>query len=218
MTRVVLAGGSGLVGRALVERLSARGDIRLTLLLRKALDGVAPAADQIVGDPDMWIAAMATAQPHICVSTLGTTMRKAGSQRGFRAVDHDLVVALAQAAHAAGARQMISVSSVGATADSGNFYLRTKAEAEAALAALNFARLDILRPALLIGARVEARLAEGVGQWIAPVFNLLLPGPLRRYRSIDAATVARAIAALIGAQGDGRFVHHHDEIEALANG
>ena len=82
--------------------------------------------------------------PGIAISCLGTTMRVAGSRDAFRAVDHDLVLAFAKAARDAGARHMISVSSVGAMPASGSFYLRTKAEAEAGLRKLKFERLDIL--------------------------------------------------------------------------
>ena len=51
-------------------------------------------------------------------------------------------------------------------------YPRTKGEVEAALAAMGFARLDILQPGLLIGPRAERRPVERFLQWAAPVWTL----------------------------------------------
>jgi uncharacterized protein YbjT (DUF2867 family) len=132
------------------------------------------------------------------VSALGTTMRSAGSEAAFRAVDLDSVVAFAAAARRAGARHMVTVSSVGADPEAWNFYLRTKGEMEQALEALGFDRLDILRPGLLRGDRgADRRLGERVGIALSPVANLLLRGRLDRYAAIDADIVAAAIAGAL---------------------
>ena len=97
-------------------------------------------------------------------------MRQAGSQAAFRAVDFDMVVAFARAAAAAGARRMVTVSSVGADPGSANFYLRIKGEMEAALEALGFERLDIFQPGLLRGPRggdrrPGERIAIALARW-----------------------------------------------------
>ncbi len=51
----------------------------------------------------------------------------------------------------------------------------------------------------------------------APVTDALLHGALRRYRSIPAATVAKAIVALAKTGGSGAHVHEHDAIVQLAD-
>lgn len=96
--------------------------------------------------PEQWGELVAAERPAIFISCLGATIRQAGSRAAFRAVDHDLVLAAARAAKKGSARQAIVVSSVGASAKAGNFYLRTKGETEDGLRALGFERLDILRP------------------------------------------------------------------------
>jgi hypothetical protein len=78
------------------------------------------------------------------------------------------------------------------------------------------ARLDLVRPGLLLGPRPERRLLEGIGQAVAPILSPLMPGRLERYAALPGATVARAIAALAGAPGAGRFVHENRELKALA--
>ena len=172
---------------------------------------------QHVADSAEWADRIAGLNPDVAISCLGTTWNKSGrSEAAFRAVDLELVLAFAAAAQKAGARHMISVSSVGASAKSAGFYLRTKGEVEDGLKQPGFERLDILRPGLLIGERGgERRLGERVGIMLSPLTDALLHGSLRRYRSIDSGTVARAIANLAAHGGQGTFVHENDGIAAL---
>ncbi|HEY0710746.1 MAG TPA: NAD(P)H-binding protein [Polyangia bacterium] len=148
---------------------------------------------------------------------LGTTIKKAGSQAAFRAVDHDAVIAFATWARAAGATRFVVVSSVGADAGASNFYLRVKGEMEAGLRALGFSRLVILRPSFLKGDRQERRLGESIAGVLFPVVQPLLAGSLRRYRSIDATTVARAMVAAATTDAPPDAVWEHDEIVRAAN-
>lgn len=212
--RVLLVGATGLVGAKVAALLPAAS---LTIVARRAVDAPVGAAVH-VAPTDQWSEVIASARADVFINCLGTTIKQAGSQAAFRAVDHDLVLAAAGAARAAGARHCISVSSVGARAEAANFYLRTKGEVEAELAALGFDRLDILRPGLLTGERTgPARPGEAIAMLAAPLTDLLLQGALRRYRSISADKVAAAIKALAAAGGTGAHIHEHDAICALAD-
>jgi uncharacterized protein YbjT (DUF2867 family) len=123
------------------------------------------------------------------------------------------VIGFAKAVRKAGARQFMMISSVGASAESRNFYLRTKGEAEAGVTALGFERVDIFRPGLLRGDRGGApRFGERIGIALSPITDLLTPFVLDQYRSIAAADVAAATAQLVGAGEGGVFVHHNREI------
>ncbi len=150
------------------------------------------------------------------VCALGTTIKQAGSQAAFAAVDRDAVVAFARHCLRSGATTFVMVSSVGADKDAKNFYLRVKGEAEAAVAALGFPRLVILRPSLLLGSRQESRPGEAVARAILPAINPLMAGPLRRYRAIDAAVVSTAMVAAAIDPTAGHFVWHWDEIMAAS--
>ena len=170
-----------------------------------------------VADPREWPEIVAQLRPDAAISTLGTTLKAAGSRAAFRAVDFDMVVDFARAAREAGARRMIAVSSVGADAGARAFYLRTKGEMEAALARLGFERLDILRPGLLLGdRRGDHRTGERIGMMLGPLLNLLLRGSLDRFGAIDAEVVAQAIAKLLALEGSGAHIHHNREIRRLA--
>lgn len=217
---VLLAGASGLVGSLALARWLAdeQGPVLLAPV-RRPLPVSHPRLRTLVGG---WDAAAvsaaladagATLEAYACC--LGTTLRQAGSREAFLAVDRDLVLALGEVARSLGARQALLVSSVGASAQSGNFYLRVKGEAERGLVAMGFERVDCLRPGLLLGERAERRRAEGWGQRLAPLTNPLLRGPLRRYRAIDADVVAGALVALTGRPEPGRFVHEHEELNQV---
>jgi uncharacterized protein YbjT (DUF2867 family) len=216
---LLLVGATGLVGSAVIAATAHRPDRPLAALARRHV-AFPPGArlEMLVADPAQWPAAIARARPPVVVIALGTTMAAVGGDRAaFRRVDHDLVLAVAQAARAAGTRQLIVVSSIGADPAARNFYLAVKGETEAALNALNFARLDILRPGLLRGARGGApRRAERFAQIVAPVLDPLLLGRLRPFRSVRARDVATAILALAGQAGRGRHVHTWADIHRLA--
>ena len=210
--RIAMIGATGLIGQALAPRLAVDHDL---LLVGRRPAGVAGAEERLA-PMDEWSALLAGEAIDVAISTLGTTIRQAGNWEAFRAVDATAVLRFARAARAAGARQMLSVSSVGANAGARNKYLAMKGAAEDGLAALGFERLDIIRPGLLRGDRGDdRRLGERIGSAISPVANLLLRGRLDRFAAIDAERVAAGIAALVGAKGNGRRVHFNREIIAL---
>jgi uncharacterized protein YbjT (DUF2867 family) len=223
---ILLAGATGLIGGLALARLSAAGD-RFSVLAptRRPLPQPGPSVSNlVVGLADASIdkslakslraASKSPIAAYLCC--LGTTLKTAGSRAAFEAVDLTLVLRLARIARELGARHAILVSSVGADAGSSNFYLATKGRAEAGLAEIGFERIDSLRPGLLLGPRSETRVGEAIGQRLAPLYNPLLLGPLRRYRSIAAATVAAAAVALLTRTEPGSFVHEHDAIVVLA--
>lgn len=215
--RVALIGGTGLIGGLLAPRLIAAGHELHLVQRRPAAPGEARCRVH-VAPAEAWPDIVAGLAPEAAVSTLGTTMRRAGSQAAFRAVDHDLVLAFARAAREAGARRMATVSSVGADPGSRNFYLRIKGETDAALAGLGFDRLDIFRPGLLRGQRGgDRRPGERIGILVSPVVNLFLRGRLDRFAAIDADTVAAALAAALACTPYGGMrVHDNRAIRRLA--
>lgn len=122
---------------------------------------------------------------------LGTTIKVAGSEQAFRAVDHDAVLAVARAARAAGAKRLGVVSAMGADAHSRIFYNRVKGETEAALRDIGHETLVIARPSFLAGDRAALgqpersgeALALAVSRWLRPLIPV-------NYRSVRAEQVA----------------------------
>ena len=148
---------------------------------------------------------------------LGTTIKKAGSQSKFREVDFQYPLNLARAAKSTGALQFLLVSSVGANAHTRNFYLRTKGELEQALVDEHFGSLQIFRPSILVGARSERRPGERFGIALGRLIAPLMVGSWRKFRPIEASTVARAMVRAALQQTHGVRFHEFDSIRKLAN-
>lgn len=215
---VLVVGGSGLIGSLLVRKLIADGrDKGLYLLVREPLKESSGSATVHAAPTAQWPEIIASVKPARTVSCLGSTMKKAGSKEAFAAIDRDLVGMVGKAAKAAGTSQFICVSSTMADAEASGFYLKTKGQAEQLLRAEQFDRLDIIRPGLLRGERPdEVRRGESLAILLSPVMDMLLHGSLRRFRSIDAGTVAAAIAALLVEEASGTAIHGNDALWKLA--
>ena len=87
--------------------------------------------------------------------------------------------------------QFLVISAMGADKDSKVFYNRVKGEMEAALQALGYPCLRIIRPSLLLGPRKEFRLGEKVAVLLTPLLKSFFLGSLKKYRSVEAEKVAK---------------------------
>lgn len=147
---------------------------------------------------------------------LGTTIKVAGSQAAFRAVDYDANLAVARMALALGATKAGVVSAMGADAESSIFYNRVKGELEDALSSLGFATLVIARPSFLTGDRESLgqplrggeKLALNLSRWLAPV----IPDNLK---SIPAKSVAGALLKTVPT-ASGKTVLLSGQMQAMA--
>ncbi len=148
---------------------------------------------------------------------LGTTIKQAGSQENFRRVDFEYPLELARRASESGSKQFLIVTALGSSAQSPIFYNRVKGEIEAAVQALPFQSVHILRPSLLLGHRAEKRAGEEIASAVSGLVSWTLIGPMRKYRPIRGETVARAMVSLALENRSGRFTHESDEIEAIGS-
>jgi uncharacterized protein YbjT (DUF2867 family) len=166
-----------------------------------------PHLENPVGDPALFLPQLA-GRVDIAFCCLGTTIKQAGSEPAFRAVDLDMVVAFGKRAREMGARHLLVVSAMGADRRSPIFYNRVKGEMEYALRAQDWPQLTIARPSLLLGDREEPRLVEQ----IAGPLSKLIPG---KYRGIEACQLARALWRLALEEQDGIRIVESDELRKL---
>lgn len=203
MATAWLAGGSGLVGGALLHRLLLDGPFdRVVSVGRRPLSVQGEKLVQAVTDfttSQVWDALPA---PSVAFCCLGTTIRKAGTRDAFRKVDHDAVLSFARAARARGADVFLHVSSLGAKAGSRNFYASVKGETERDVADLGFTAVYALRPSILDGDRSERRPGEALGLAVGRVLAPLLG----KYRPTPVEAVARTLVALAKAPAAGVHV------------
>jgi uncharacterized protein YbjT (DUF2867 family) len=200
MNTVAIIGASGVVGARTIDQLLARADVgRVVAIGRRPAPLQHERLVSRVADLQSRTA-IASELPEglgVAISCIGTTMKKAGSEAAFRAVDHDAVLAFGEAARSRGAARFLLVSSLGASLRSSNFYLRTKGEVEDGLDRLGFSGLVIVRPSLIDdeGSRPEQRLGERLALPISrAVFSLV--GKTHRYAPIRADVIARALVRL----------------------
>jgi uncharacterized protein YbjT (DUF2867 family) len=221
----LIAGATGLVGRELLQLLLAdprysavhcigrrAPSITHAKLHAHVLD-VHNAADlgKLPECDDVYIA-------------LGTTIKVAGSQAAFKALDLDAVVAIAQSNAAQAATKDIAsdirlgvISAMGADAQSGVFYNRTKGQMEAAISALGYASVSIARPSMLAGDRQAlaqtARPGEQIGLKLMGAVDFLIPA---NYKAIKAADVAKALHHMVCSGATGVRVALSGELRTLA--
>lgn len=188
----LVAGATGLVGREVLAALLAdKSYATVHSVGRRALSIQHPKLVQHIADFKALPALPAVDDVFIA---LGTTIKVAGSQAAFRAVDFEAVVALALAAHAAGATKSGVISAMGADARSAIFYNRVKGEMEEALTKIGFDSLVIARPSMLAGHREALDQPVRKGERIALLLSTLLkPLISANYRSIQARDVALAL-------------------------
>ena len=213
----LLAGASGLTGGCALDALLGAPDIaRVVAVSRRPLQREHPRLANRIVQFDRLESQLKGVSCDAALCCLGTTIRQAGSQQRFRAVDLDAVLAFARVAHTAGAQRFVVVSSVGADPDSRSFYLRTKGEMEQGLEEVGFTSLDILQPSMLLGWRHEMRPLELLGRLAMPLINPLLGGRYMDYRGIPARVVARAMLGVIRSGRRGVQRYTWEGIQALA--
>ena len=198
----LLAGATGLIGREVARHWTGPGPLHL--LLRKARPSTQTTAPLLREHRVDFAALPPLPSAELAFCCLGTTIKVAGSQTAFRAVDFDAVLHFARATQRAGVRRFGVVSALGASAGSASFYSRVKGEMEAELATLGFATLVIARPSLLAGDRASLGQPQRLGERLALAVSMpLAPFIPKAWRPIEAATVARALLRAVSAGAAG---------------
>jgi uncharacterized protein YbjT (DUF2867 family) len=189
--KALIVGSTGLIGGFCLQvLLNDPNYSEVTALVRKPFIKTHRKLKTIITNFSNLEQELSKIQAHDVYCCLGTTIKKAGSQEAFKQVDFSLVLTVADLMRKQGVEQFIVVSSMGADPNSKVFYSRVKGEMEQALQQLDYPCLRIIRPSLLLGQRDEFRLGEKIGTWLTPVLKPLMMGSLRKYRPVQAESVA----------------------------
>jgi len=195
----LLAGATGLVGRALLSMLLASKHYqRVHILLRRTAPDIKASAKLRIHQVDFARLPAEFPKADDVFIALGTTIKVAGSQAAFRQVDFDFVVNTAGAARAAGATRLAVVSALGADAESRIFYNRVKGEMQVAVAQLGYESVVIAQPSMLLGDRATLGQPARSGElWAARLLGPLGGIVPKGVRPIPARAVASALVAAI---------------------
>ena len=145
----------------------------------------------------------------VAFSCLGTTLAVAGSKEAQWRVDYDYQHAFAQQCKANGLPTFVLVSAAGATAQSKLFYNRMKGALEEAVKKLNFPRLLIFQPSILIRSNSD-RSGEN---FTVKAFNFLNKlGILKRYCPMPTAVLAERMRKEVATVAKGLHTFTLDKI------
>ena len=211
--KAVIAGASGLVGSHLLTALlQAPEYTAVSILVRNTIRVAHPKLKQIVVDFSHLADHGAEIEGNAVFCCLGSTLKKTPDLKDYREIDHDYPLQLGHLALQNGVRQYHFVSALGANASKSNFYLKTKGETEDELKKLALESLHIYRPGLLTGHRTNFRPLESIAGAVMKAVAPLLVGPLKKFRSISARSVAIAMYKKSLTQTEGTFIYSSEQI------
>jgi uncharacterized protein YbjT (DUF2867 family) len=199
--RTAVLGGSGFVGRYVVKRLAARGDV-VPVGCRHAEEAkfLRPMGDvgqvepvNVAIDDEIVLPAFLAGSGAVvnCVGIL----RGSGSQT-FERVHHTGPARLARFAREAGVERLVHISAIGADPRSTSAYARTKAAGEAAVRDA-FPTVTILRPSIIFGPEDQFFNRFAAMAIIAPALPLIGGGETR-FQPIYVGDVADAVIKCLG--------------------
>jgi len=208
--KALVIGATGAVGKDLVQQLIDDSSVeRIDIFVRREVKIAAAKLVVHVVDfdhPETWAEQL---QGDVLFSTLGTTIRAAGSQEAQWKVDYTYQYDAAKAAQANGVKTYVLVSSVGANAQSKVFYSKMKGALDDAVQELGFEGCFILRPPSLI-RKGSDRFGEKVGIVLLKAFNAI--GLLRNYTPMPTEAVAAAMIRLAKSGRSGNEILDSQEI------
>src|SRR5271170_2172225 len=194
--RTAVLGGAGFIGRYVVKRLAARGDV-VPVGCRNAEGAkfLRPMGDvgqveplSVVIDDEVVLPAFLAGSGALvnCVGIL----RESGSQT-FERAHHTGPAALARIARDAGVERFVHISAIGAELRSASAYARTKAAGEAAVRDA-FPTVTILRPSVVFGPEDQFFNRFAAMATISPVLPVI-GGGHTRFQPVYVGDVADAV-------------------------
>ncbi len=148
----------------------------------------------------------------VAFSCLGTTLAVAGSKDAQWQVDYDYQYAFAEHCKNNGVSTFVLVSAAGAKAQSKLFYNRMKGALEEAVKKLNFPRLLIFQPSILIRSNSN-RSGENFTVKAFKFLNKL--GILKRYRPMPTEILAEKMLSAVYNSPKGTFTFTLNKIFSL---
>ncbi len=124
---------------------------------------------------------------------LGTTIKKAQTKMAFEKVDYEYPLKIAELQYKAGSKHFFLISAMGASLQSSFYYSKVKGKLERDLLYIGYEVLYIFRPSLIVGNRTEHRTGEKLAIGLMQFLNPLLFGPFKKFQSVQASAIAKAM-------------------------
>ncbi|MFK8054579.1 MAG: NAD(P)H-binding protein [Saprospiraceae bacterium] len=205
-TSIIFLGATGAVGgEALKRALTLPAVDLITLLGRRDVEGLTHAAvRQIKVDVKDAVSFEKSVGPHdVAICTLGIGQPSKVTDEQFVAIDKTAVLNFARACKSAGVKHFQLLASVGVSATSSTFYLRIKGELVEELKALNFDRLSIFKPSMILTPTNRYGWKQGLTLKVWPILNPLFFGGMKQYRGVKVETLGSAFIGNMNTEGSG---------------
>jgi nucleoside-diphosphate-sugar epimerase len=216
MKTAIIFGSSGLIGNELFKTIllsNTYDKIKIFVrtipevnnpkveIIKTDFSNLEQYKDKIIGDD--------------CFFCIGTTKKDTPNKDEYRRVEYNIPVDVAKIAKANSVKSFYYVSSIGANPNASSNYLKNKGQVEGELKNLNFSKLAIIRPSLLIGNRKSFRLGEVIFTPVMNTLTLFAFGSLKKYKPIKIQNVVKAILYISKNVSD-KIVFESDELERIA--
>ena len=217
MKTALIFGSSGLIGNQLLELLvnnDKYGKIKLFVrsetsnsnskieIIKTDFNNLENHKDSIIGDD--------------CFFCIGTTRKNTPNKNEYIKVEYNIPVEVAKITKENSIDSFIYVSSMGANPNALGLYLKNKGQAEEALKKINFPKLSIIRPSILLGNRRENRIGEKIGIFVMKSFSPLFLGKMKKYKPIKVENVAKAMVKAVENDYQNNILES-DEIMKISN-
>jgi uncharacterized protein YbjT (DUF2867 family) len=215
--KAVLAGATGLIGSELLNLLlNTPGYDEVTVVARSSTGIDHQKLKEVIINFDDLDNSANEITGHALFCCLGTTRKKTPDMAVYRKIDHGYPVKFAQLAAANDMDQYHLISAIGANSKSSSYYPRFKGETEEDVKRSGIKNIFIYQPSFITGDRKEYRPLEKILVLLSRIIDPLLIGGLKKYRSISAKIIARAMFNQSLKNNEGIFVYPSDKIKELA--
>ncbi len=213
----IILGASGLTGNLLLQKLKVdpRYDL-IKVMARRSLGDPHPKVQEFLGDLldlSSFQQDFTADEVYCCI---GTTAKQTPDRSVYHNIDFGIPVTAAKLCKTNRIPTFLVISSLGASPKSRIFYSRTKGEMETEVLEAGVPNTYILRPSIIGGQRKVKRAGEGAGIVFAKLIGPLMVGGLKKYRLIDAGTIADAMIRLANTLPDMQVVES-DRIRTIAS-
>ena len=217
MKTVLIFGSSGLIGNQLLELLVNNDKYsKIKLFVRSETSNSNSKIEIIKTDFNNLENHKDTMVGDDCFFCIGTTRKNTPNKNEYIKVEYNIPVEVAKITKENSIDSFIYVSSMGANPNALGLYLKNKGQAEEALKKMNFPKLSIIRPSILLGNRRENRIGEKIGIFVMKSFSPLFLGKMKKYKPIKVENVAKAMVKVVENDYQNNILES-DEIMEISN-
>jgi len=217
MKTALIFGSSGLIGSHLLDLIVNDNNYsKIKLFVRSKPVNTSPKIEIIKTDFNNLINHKDSIVGDVCFFCIGTTRKNTPDKNEYLNIEYNLPIEIAKIAKSNSVNYFVYVSSIAANTNASGLYLKNKGRVEEELKKLNFLKLSIMRPSILLGTRKEKRVGEKIGIFAMKTLSPLFLGKMKKYKPVKAKNVAKTMLNVI--QNDyQKTIFESDEIIEISS-